>query len=72
MVRDINNKIEECKKNIFREISGIILNTIVNIIPSVLDQHGVDNSEKIIESIIPSLEKISCLKLTCSKEFLKG
>ncbi|WP_408872978.1 hypothetical protein [Gluconobacter roseus] len=71
MVRDINNKIEECKKNIFREISGIILNTIVNIIPSVLDRHGLDNSEKIIKSIIPSLEKISCLKLTCSKEFFE-
>ncbi|MBF0859812.1 hypothetical protein HKD24_11365 [Gluconobacter sp. LMG 31484] len=71
MIFDVENKIEECKNKIFKEISTVILNSILNIIPNVLERYGEDNSEKIIESIIPSLEKISYIKLTCSKEFFE-
>ncbi|GBR47195.1 hypothetical protein [Gluconobacter roseus] len=71
LAENIEKKIEECKKDIFHNVSKVILDSFVTLLPNLLMQYGVKEAEKNIELMVPCFKNLGSIKLTCSKEFFE-
>ncbi|MBS1078358.1 hypothetical protein JK217_11480 [Gluconobacter kondonii] len=65
----IEKQIISGKRQISEEICGIMINSLLNLFPSLIKKYGEKESEIILKKISKVIDQNSCLNLNCSKEF---
>lgn len=65
----IEMKISDQKTQISQEILFVIISSMKNLFPNLLEKYGPDDSIILFQKLYPFLNKNSHIKLSCSKEF---